>query len=112
VSSRQAFTVEWTEVAIADLDDIVSFIEREEPRTAESVLKRLEAAAHSLEHHPQRGRLVPELAHLEIHLYRELVVRPWRILYRLSGERVFILAVLDGRRDLETLLLARLLRRP
>jgi toxin ParE1/3/4 len=111
VSSREVYAVEWTEVALADLDDVVSFIERENPLTAENVLKRLESAARTLEHHPQRGRVVPELAQFEIHLYRELVVRPWRILYRIGEGRVFVLAVLDGRRDLETLLLARLLRR-
>jgi toxin ParE1/3/4 len=111
VSSREAYTVEWTEVALADLDDVVSFIERENPLTAENVLKRLESAARTLEPHPLRGRIVPELARFEIRLYRELVVRPWRILYRLGEGRVFVLAILDGRRDLETLLLARLLRR-
>lgn len=111
MSSREVYTVEWTEVALADLNDVVGFIERENPLTAENVLKRLESAARTLEHHPQRGRVVPELARFEIHLYRELVVRPWRILYRLGEGRVFVLAVLDGRRDLETLLLARLLRR-
>lgn len=109
--SREVYAVEWTEVALADLDDVVSFIEREDPLIAEKVLQRLESAARTLEHHPQRGRVVPELVRFEIHLYRELVVRPWRILYRLGEGRVFVLAVLDGRRDLETLLLARLLRR-
>lgn len=111
MSSRLAFAVEWTEVALADLDDVVSFIEGEDPLAAEKVLKRLESAARTLENHPQRGRVVPELARFEIHLYRELVVRPWRILYRIGDGHVFVLAVLDGRRDLETLLLARLLRR-
>ena len=45
-------------------------------------------------------------------VYRELIVRPWRIIYRVSTKRVLVLAVLDGRRDLEGLLLSRLLRRP
>jgi toxin ParE1/3/4 len=42
--------------------------------------------------------------------WRELVVKPYRILYRVSSDTVTVLAVFDGRRDLEDLLLERLLR--
>jgi toxin ParE1/3/4 len=112
VSSERLFEVEWTEVALADLEEVVGFIEREDPSAAHAVLQRLEQAARRLAHHPQRGRVVPELARFEIRLYRELIVRPWRILYRVGQRRVFVMAVLDGRRDLEALLLSRLLRQP
>jgi len=112
VSSERVFEIEWTEVALADLEELVSFIEREEPAAAPAVLQRLEQAAQRLARNPQRGRVVPELARFEIRLYRELIVRPWRILYRVGQRRVFVMAVLDGRRDLEALLLSRLLRQP
>ena len=79
--------------------------------TALAVLERLEQAAARLESMPLRGRLVPELARRNIRLYRELIVRPWRIIYRVGTGRVWVLAVLDGRRELEGLLLSRLLRR-
>jgi addiction module RelE/StbE family toxin len=104
------FTVEWTEVALTDLTELIEFIEQENPGAASTVLERLEQAAQRLETMPRRGRVVPELARFDIRLYRELIVRPWRILYRMGADRVFVVAVLDGRRDLESLLLARLLR--
>ncbi len=112
MSPERVFEVEWTEVALADLEELLGFIEREDPSAARAVLQRLEQAAQRLERHPQRGRVVPELARFEIRLYRELIVRPWRILYRVGQRRVFVMAVLDGRRDLEALLLSRLLRQP
>lgn len=74
------------------------------------MLGRLEARAAALSTTPARGRKVPELAALDVHHYRELIERPWRILYRIEGDRVLVVAVLDGRRDLASLLIERLLR--
>lgn len=105
------FAVEWAEVARIDLDELLDYIEQEQPGAALAVLARLEQAAKRLDSMPLRGRVVPELAQRNIRLYRELVVRPWRIIYRVGTGRVLVLAVLDGRRDLEGLLLSRLLRR-
>jgi len=45
-----------------------------------------------------------------VHQYRELVERQWRIVYRIEPDSVMVLAALDGRRDLESLLLDRLVR--
>lgn len=44
--------------------------------------------------------------------WRELIVRPWRIIYRAEGDLVTVLALFDGRRDLEDVLLERLIRTP
>ncbi len=105
------FAVDWAEVARTDLDELLDYIEQDEPGTALVVLDRLEQAAKRLESMPLRGRVVPELARRNIRLYRELIVRPWRIIYRVGQAQVLVLAVLDGRRDLEGVLLSRLLRR-
>ena len=51
-----------------------------------------------------------ELASLDVVNYRELLVLPYRIVYRIEKPKVFVLAVLDGRRDLRQLLSERLLR--
>jgi len=55
-------------------------------------------------------RSCPELSQFGMRAWRELVVRPYRIVYRIEGDSVTVLAVFDGRRDLEDLLLERLLR--
>jgi len=42
--------------------------------------------------------------------YRELIIPPWRVIYRFSGDTVYVLSVLDSRRNLEDVLLERLIR--
>lgn len=110
--ARRRFRVQWAEVAARDLEELVTFIAADSPPDAERVLRRLEQRAATLESTPARGRLVPELRGFGMRTWRELVVRPYRLVYRIEGDTVTVLAVLDGRRDLEDVLLERLLRTP
>jgi len=66
----------------------------------------------ALESGPARGRVVLELRRLGMRTWRELVVRSYRLVYRIEGETKTVLAVFDGRRDLADVLLDRLLRMP
>jgi toxin ParE1/3/4 len=59
---------------------------------------------------PDRGRIVPEVQDQGITLYRELIVPPWRIIYRISEKAVYVLSVLDSRQNVEDILLKRLIR--
>lgn len=96
----------WTRTARRDLDAIIDEI----ADNALSILERLSERAASLGQTAERGRLVPEPRVIGVTPYRELIERPWRLLYRIESERVMVLAVLDGRRDLDALLLERLVR--
>jgi len=60
---------------------------------------------------PNRGRVVPELKFYNIITYRELIVAPWRIIYRIENDTVYVLSIIDGRRNVEDLLLARLINK-
>jgi len=104
------YGVEWARTACADLAAIIEYIARDDVAAARSVLEKLEQTAQSLTTLPMRGRVVPELAAFGIHVYRELIVSPWRMIYRVSGKTVHVLAVVDGRRNLEDLLLERFVR--
>ena len=106
------FRVRWAEVAVRDLEELVSTIAADSEINAERVLSHLETRAAALESSPGRGRIVPELSQFGMRTWRELVVRPYRIVYRIEGDAVTVLAVFDGRRDLEDVLLERLLRTP
>ena len=106
--SGQSFEVVWAEVAIQDLERIVDFIEPEAPMAAQRLFDRIAEQSITLETLPFRGRVVPELARYEIIVYRELLIPPYRLMYRVDGDRVLVVAVFDGRRDLESILLARL----
>jgi toxin ParE1/3/4 len=106
--SSSKFEVIWSEVAVRDLERIVEDIADDSSINAERVLDRLEHAAESLSTLPVRGRVVPELKRLEVTSIRELVVRPWRLVYRIGTKQVLVVGVFDSRRDLELVLLARI----
>jgi plasmid stabilization system protein ParE len=112
VPASRRYLVRWADAAARDLEEIASFVARESPENAQRLLAKLEAAAASLELHPRRGRIVPELMFFGLRRWRELVVRPYRLVYRIGTRSVIVLAVFDGRRDLEDVLLDRLLRAP
>lgn len=103
-------SVEFARIAEGDVHSIVEFIAEDDPAVALNVLHQLESAAASLEKFPDRGRIVPELEALGITTHRELIIAPWRLLYRIDGRMVYVVAVLDGRRNLEDVLLDRVVR--
>ena len=110
MANTAPFRVEWAPPARADAEAIVEYIARNNPSAAASVLRRIDRAAASVSIMPLRGRVVPELAAVAIRNYRELILPPWRIVYRIDGDIVRIVAVVDGRRSLADLLLERIMR--
>jgi addiction module RelE/StbE family toxin len=102
--------VRWARSARRDLEAIVAYLADRSPQAALATLDRLEARAKTLATLAERGRVVPELARLHVREFRELVVPPYRVVYRVDGPRVVVLACLDGRRSLEDILLDRLIR--
>lgn len=108
MSSR--FEVIWAEVAIRDLEEIVDFVEQEAPMAARRLFDRIVEHSRALETFPLRGRVVPELARFEVESYRELIVAPFRLMYRVETRQVMVVGVFDGRRNLEDLILSRLQR--
>jgi plasmid stabilization system protein ParE len=107
---NRKYTVIWAEVAEADLLGIVEYIAAENLTNAHSVFSKIKEKAISLKSLPERGRVVPELSEQGVNLYRELIINPWRLIYRVSDKKVFVLAVLDSRQNVEDLLLKRLVK--
>ena len=104
------FRVHWTAHAVADLTEIIRFIALDSPQNAIKFYQRIRKRAGTLRSFPDRGHVVRELAELDVRIYRELLISPYRLLYRIDGKTVFVMAVLDGRRDLRQILSERLLR--
>ena len=77
---------------------------------ADRLLDRLLTACWSLTEHPFRGHVPPELDRAGNTRFRQIHFKPYRIIYEAIGNRVFIHAVLDGRRDVRDALEWRLLR--
>lgn len=93
--------VEWTDFAQDDLRAIVFYIAFDSMANAMTVLERIEHRAATLRALSTRGRIVPELRRFGEHRYHELIEAPWRLIYDLEAQHVRIIAVVDGRRDLD-----------
>lgn len=92
-----------------DLSEIIEYNAFEDEALALQILREIEEKATRLEQLPQSARFVPELKVFDLLTYREIVYSPWRIIYKFEKQQVLILAVLDSRRNLEDLLLKKLL---
>ena len=104
------YKVVWGSSADNDLKGIIEYIAEDSPSDALKIFKNIKQKASSLFTFPERGRIVPELRDHGILQYRELIVPPWRILYRISEKQVYVLSVLDSRQNIEDILLNRLIR--
>ena len=107
---NKRFKVIWTESAARDLEEIVAYISADSPSKARGVLQQIKKRAQTLRSLPNRGRYLPELLESGLRTWRELVIDPYRLIYRVEGNKVFVNAVLDGRRDLGDTLLNILMR--
>ena len=105
---NKKYDIVWSDVAETDLRNIVEYIADDSPHNALKLFKRIKQKASSLYTLPERGRIVPELRDHGILQYREIIISPWRILYRISEKSVLVLSVLDSRRNIEDILLQRL----
>ena len=105
------FVVRLTGGAARDLEDICRYLIRNGSMDrAKLVLDRVEEELGGLSEFPLRGRYPKELADLGILDYREMLIDPYRMIYRVSGGNVDVLVIADGRRDFRTLLERRLLQ--
>ncbi len=107
---KPKYKVHWTHTADRDLEAIVEFIARDDTEAASRILQRIRKAASGLETIPRRGRIVPELEEFSLLIYIEIISPRWRFIYRISGYDVFVMAVIDSRRNVEDILLERLIR--
>ena len=106
-----SFLVQLTDDAARDLEEICDYIDRNDaPGRADYVLNQIEKAVQNLSEHPRRGNYPKELLDLGIREYRELLFRPYRIIYRVIETNVYVLVIADGRRDMQSLLQRRLLQ--
>lgn len=99
-----------TEGAELDLESIYDYIAEFDCKTnADYVMDRLLDVVESLTAFPERGAYPKELVALGIRDYRQTAFKPYRVIYRVMGQKVYIYVIADGRRDMQSLLARRLL---
>ena len=105
-----SFQVLLTDDAAADLEEIYTYIARNDaPEKGDYVFCQIETAINRLSEFPLRGAYPDELISLGIREYREVLFKPFRIIYRVINQKVYIMLIADGRRDMQSLLQRRLL---
>ena len=105
------FQVFLTDGAARDLEDLYEYIELHDvPGKADHVLEQIEKGFTSLSENPQRGACPKELLAIGLKEYREIFFKPYRIIYRVMAENVYVFVIVDGRRDMQALLQRRLLQ--
>lgn len=104
------FAVKFTPGARKDLRSIHDYIVRNDsPEHADYVARKIIEEALSLAAAPARGAHPAELLALGRRDVRQVFFKPYRILYKVHGETIFIAVIADGRRDMQSLLARRLI---
>ncbi len=92
----------WTEPALFDLNEIAEYIALDKVGAARRLVNHVFKSVGQLEQFPEVGRKPPEL---DDSTYREIIVNPCRIFYRLDQDKAYILHVMRGERQLRKFLL-------
>ncbi|VAW96560.1 hypothetical protein MNBD_GAMMA21-1051 [hydrothermal vent metagenome] len=104
------YKVYLTQDAYSDLSDLYNYIlEVDSEENADYVLSKIESTFSRLAELPERGHYPRELKELGIKDYREVLFKPYRIIYRVIKKHIYIYCIADARRDLNDLLSKRLL---
>ena len=93
----------WTEPALQDLDEIADYIALDDVGAAKRLVQNVFNVVEKLEEFPESGRRPPELKRTQ---YREKIVGPCRVFYRVEKEAVYILYIMRGERQLRNYILS------
>ena len=91
-------TVHWTQNAIEHLVNIFDYIAHDSPFYAKRMVDRITRRSEQIADHPFSGRTVPEYDAKDI---REIIEKPYRIIYRTKPDRIDVLAVIHSAQPLQ-----------
>lgn len=106
---EEKYSVYWTQSAQSNLKEIIEYISLDSESQAKKIFQKIKKRSLELEQMPLRGRIVPEFREFNINKFRELVFSPWRMIYSIEKNKVFVVALFDARRDTEELLYQKLM---
>ena len=94
--------VTWTEPALNDLNELAEYIALSNVVAAKELVQEVFDKVDRLEQHPKSGRVPPELKSLN---YREVIVNPCRVFYKIEKQKIYILFIMRQERDLKKFLI-------
>ena len=92
--------IRWSPQAVRDVEAIREYIAQDSRRYAQLTVDRIVTSIERLRAFPQSGRMVPERTDPEI---REVIVGPFRVVYRYRAGGVDIATVFRGSRLFPTI---------
>ena len=83
--------IEWTDLALNDLDSIYTFILKDSSKNANLVVRELLNNVDEIYLFPKRGRKIPQIGK---DYYREILVGTYRIMYKIDGDSIYIMGII------------------
>jgi len=105
------FNIKWASPALDDLDEIIEYISKTNLTYSIKVMDKIYEQVSKLDMYPERCRIVPELEKYGYLIYRQLVVDYWKVVFKIEGNIVYIMLIIDGRRNIEDIILKKILFR-
>lgn len=93
--------IRWSPRAIADFEDICNYIARDSEHYAAFFARKVNTIIKSIPQFPKTGRIVPEYGDENL---REKIYNNYRIVYRIRGELIEIVAICHGAKPLSDVL--------
>ena len=88
-------------MALDDVKAIAEYIERDSPRYAKAVVRRIVQSVERLQTFPTASAMVPEFDRPDL---RQVIVHSYRVVVRVREDVVDVIAVIHGARDFRSAL--------
>ena len=99
-----------TKDAEDDIFEIYQYIfKNDSENKANYVFNKIKETCLSLISYTVHGHNPPELKRIDVFNYKEIHFKPYRIIYRIDSDKIYVYLIADGRRDMQTLLQRRIL---
>ena len=103
-----SYKVRLAQAALNDLYAISDYyLAQVSDKVAENILNNIQASIQNLEDWPERGTIPAELTVTGITRYRQVLSSVYRIIYRIKGNNVYVVMVIDGGKGIASALIRR-----
>jgi plasmid stabilization system protein ParE len=104
--------INWTPDGVDSLNEIIDYYrDHYGDNVADNIYRKIINEVDNLEIEEMKTKLTQELKDIGIVDVYELIANPWKIYYKISedNKKAFILFVLDGRRNIEEILISKVI---
>ena len=104
--------IEWTPDGLDSLNEILEYYKNEAgENTANNIYKKIISKIDLIENEKTKNKHTQELKDIGIFDIYELLINPWKVYYKLeeNNKKAYILFVLDARRNIEEILISKII---